>query len=211
MRRPRQIGQLFGVTITISVGIVGALVLIVLGLCLAYAFLPTERALLDFIALALTAAGGVGGAFYLAESLRAQVEQQRSTEAFALMARWNSPDLLDARRAWHTISDTFQDKGAAAVKDFLLDPKQTDQVLNVRHVLNFLEEIAMAVTHEHADEDLLHDFFAGIVKRAHEALGQWIPDHRRKTGRNTIWERFDQLYTRWETGYPIQPKGMPKT
>ncbi|HUO04565.1 MAG TPA: DUF4760 domain-containing protein [Candidatus Binataceae bacterium] len=64
--------------------------------------------------------------------------------------------------------------------------------------MNFYEEIAMAVKHEHADEELLAGFFGSIIERASKAFEKWIPEHRRLTGRTDIWDQFDWLCERWQ-------------
>jgi hypothetical protein len=104
-------GVLFGTDLSIRIGIFSALVILVVGFSVAYWFLPSNRDTVTFVALALTAAGTLGGTFYLAETIRDQNRQQRNTYAFSLMARWNSPDLFHARRYWLLVTETFQKPG----------------------------------------------------------------------------------------------------
>jgi hypothetical protein len=192
-----KLGTLLGFSITVRVPIVGALGILVIALCLGYILAPTYRDSLTFLALAITAAATIGGTFYVAETIRDQAVQRQRGEAFALMARWNSPDLFYSRKAWSKISSEFQLHGGGAVKTLLQDPASEELQMNVRHILNFLEEIAIAIKSQHADEELLKDAFKSIIFRAGEALKDWIPEHRRVTGRNDIWDQFDDLYTKW--------------
>jgi hypothetical protein len=195
----RKIGQVFGFNVNLSVrlGIVTALSVLVLLLCVGYALLPKDRDPLTFVALAITAAGTIGGTFYVAETIRDQGEQAKRTHAFEMMARWNSPDLFHSRFAWNKISHQFQQNGAGAVRTYLNDPANENDVTNIRHILNFIEEISIAVREDHADGPLLKRAFRSIVMRAHEALSDWISDHRRATARNDIWEEFEWLYSAW--------------
>ncbi len=88
--------------------------------------------------------------------------------------------------------------GPSAVKALLLDPKQERVAANIRYMLNFLEELAVAIKEEHGDRGFLKGAFQGIVARAHDALSEWIIEHRLVTGRQDIWEQFDVLYETWQ-------------
>jgi hypothetical protein len=196
---------LFDTDLSIRIGIFSALVVLVLVFSFAYWWFPAHRDTLTFVALAITAAGTLGGTFYLAETIRDQNRQQRNSYAFSLMARWNSPDLFHARRYWLTVTETFQkpgkDGGPEGVESLLsktpTNEEERNAVHNIRHILNFIEEIAVAVKFEHASEEMLKLFFAGIVERAYEAFANWIPEHRKTTGRPLIWEQFYWLHSRW--------------
>lgn len=175
------------------------LAIAVIGLTLAYYYFYLNVPLRDtitFAALALTAAAGIGSGFYLAQSLRMQAEQQKQAEAFALIARWNSPDLFYARNASFKALQVFQSQGEASVRE-LLD-KDESVANNARHVLNFLEELAIAVRIGHVDEELVSDAFAGLVIRSFKAYESWINEHRRVTGRQKLWTELETLYRRWE-------------
>jgi Domain of unknown function (DUF4760) len=205
----RKVGQIFSGEIPIRVGILGVLGGVVLLLLLVYVLLPVYHDSEVFLALALTAAATIGGTFYLAETIREEAEQEKTNRAFELIARWNSPDMFHARTSWHKITETFQEKvagGADGVKSLLLSPDQLIANHNVRYLLNFFEEIALAVRHHHADEPLLKSFFGSIIARGDEALKTWIPEHRRFTGRSDIWCEFDWLSEKW---HKESRKGLP--
>lgn len=198
-------GVLFGTNISIRVGIFTALAILILTFSILFFVFPKQHDTLTFLAIALTAAGTLGGTFYLAETIRDQSRQQRNAYAFALMARWNSPDLFYARRSWMTVIETFQKTGKEGGPhgvNALLSRTPTNEeerhlVDNIRHILNFLEEIAISVKSEHAAEDMLILFFEGIVERASEAFETWIPEHRKSLGRPGIWAQFLWLHDRW--------------
>jgi hypothetical protein len=147
----------------------------------------------------LTAAATIGGAFYVAETIREQAREGKRAAAFSFVERWNHPAFFYARQSWHEISQVFQRDGADGVQKLLADEAKKQILHDVRHILNFLEEIAMAVREDYADQEILKTFFTGIVIRAHEALADWMPEHRRKTGRPKIWEQFYLLYDAWKT------------
>jgi hypothetical protein len=197
-RMPQQrIGQIAGFNIPISVGVFGVSALLVVGFSVAFAFLPSYRDVITFVALAVTAAGGVGGAFYVAQSLAMQLEQQREQEAFSLIARWNSPDLFHSRAACYKALDLHnKQKDAGAVTELLKSDAQL--ALNARHVLNFLEELAIAVRIEHVDEELAARAFAGLVIRSYRAFNPWINEHRTAAQRQKLWSELEALYEKWQ-------------
>jgi hypothetical protein len=201
--KDRKIGQVLGININLSVGILSTLALLVVALCLAYGFFPKYRDTVTFVALALTAAATIGGTFYVAETIREQAGERTRAAAFSFVERWNSPSLFYTRQSWHQITEAFQKKegGGAEGVSKLLDEEGKSQLRHdVRHILNFLEEIAIAIRQDYADEEILKTFFIGVVIRAHEALSVWVPAHRRNTGRPKIWDQFFLLYDSWKSG-----------
>jgi hypothetical protein len=191
----RKIGDLVGLNIRIRIPILAGLVIIMGILCIAYIEFPANHDATNFVSLALTAVAGIGAAFYLGEGLRAQVEQQRQIEAFALIARWNSPDLFYARGVCHEALSAFQKDGKKGIDLYLADENKAE---NARHVLNFLEELAIAKRASHVDEQILERAFAGLVIRAFKAFEPWIDQHRRTIGRQKIWNELEALYKDWE-------------
>ncbi len=187
-------GQFFRANIPITVGLAGILAVLVLGISVAYWYFPTNREPILFFAIAVTAAATLSGTFYLGAALRMNVVQQSQLAAFALMARWNSPELFHSRADCHRVLDAFRARGVEGVTEAL----RAEQVaMNIRHVLNFLEEISIAVKVGHVDEELLASAFAGLVIRAYNALGAWIGEHRRISGRQKVWAELEWLYERW--------------
>lgn len=142
----------------------------------------------------MTAAATLGATFYVGSALRMGVVQRSQIAAFALMARWNSPELFHSRADCYRVLDAFRTKGAAGVTE-VLGPENAQ--MNVRHVMNFFEEVAIAVKVGHVDEELLASAFAGLIIRAYNALGAWVAEHRRLTGRQKVWAEVEWLYTRW--------------
>jgi hypothetical protein len=192
----RKLGEFLGFTITISIGIFGVLLLLVLLFTAGFIWLPSERNGIEFFALAVTAAGTLGGSFYVGESLRRGQDEQIKREAFGLIARWNSPDLFHARSASFKALQLYDQSGDKAVRE-LLD-KDELVAANVRHVLNFLEEVAIAIRVGYADETILADAFAGLVLRCFRTYQSWIAEHRSNTKRQKMWIELEGLYKRWE-------------
>jgi hypothetical protein len=194
----QRVGQITRFNIPISVGIFGlSAIIVVVFVALFYEF-PTYNKDITFLALAATAAGGIGGAFYVGKSLALQLEQQQRMESFSLIARWNSPDHFYARSACYQALSVYDaSKKSESVTALLKqDPKVAE---NARQILNFLEEIAIAVRVGHVDGELTAAAFAGLVKRVYAAFQPWINEHRSVAGRQKIWSELEGLYERWKT------------
>jgi len=193
--RQKKPGQFFRANVPITVGISGILALLVIGLTGAHWWFPDYRDTVVFFSLAVTAAATLSATFYVGTALRMSVVQQSRGAAFGLMARWNSPELFHSRADCHRVLDAFRSSGAAGVSEAL---KAENVQMNIRHVLNFFEEVAIAVRTGHVDEELLANAFAGLIIRAYNALGAWITEHRRLTGRQKVWAELQWLYERWK-------------
>jgi hypothetical protein len=68
---------------------------------------------------------------------------------------------------------------------------------NVGHVLNFLEELALAKHVGGADPVLAREMFEGIVLGLWQALRPWIENRRQLRRRPKIWMHFDALQAEW--------------
>ncbi len=133
-----RIGELFHVrfTVTITVGVIAFL--IGAGLVLLYAYFPKQRALLQFVAAASAAAGGVTAAYYVGASVRDAARTQDATRkeqgdaqkalleervhaeqirrVFDLSARWGDPALSPARNTMSRLLEEFK-KSALGAED----------------------------------------------------------------------------------------------
>lgn len=167
------------------------LAIVVMVLTLLYGFLPQAREVIGFITLVLTAAGGLAAAHYLSESLRMQVDQQKRTEAFHFIERWNDPQMFYVRSACYEALDLGQSRGKDAVKELLRE--KPNLAVNARQLLNLLEEIAIAVRVGHVDEELVVSFFLTLVTRAYRSFEAWIEDHQRIVGTQRIWQELKAL------------------
>ena len=195
----REAGDLFSANVTVTVG--GLLALAVAGLTFLHWYLPDYRGTIVFFSIAVTAAAGLAGSFYIANTLRLQLDQSRENSrrrplevALILLARWNDPDIFDSRSSCNAVLEKYKEKGNEGVVE-LLENAQTAQ--QVRHILNFFEEIAMLVKGGYADEELVAGAFSGLVTRTYSALAGWIIEHRRTSGRDRVWIEFQWLNDRW--------------
>jgi hypothetical protein len=210
----KKLGRIAAVQIPVVITTFGILALAVLGLTLAYWLLPGYRAVVTFFALACAGAASISSAFYLAASIRLETEQRQKQEetdsakrsedashrrrlaAFSFMERWSDPGFFYYRKAFHEVIEAFRTAGPDAAKQVITRP---DNESNVRTVLNFLEELAIAAREEHADRELLCRAFAGIVIRAYNATHPWYEEHRKRDSRPQVFQELEWLYNEWKT------------
>ena len=73
--------------------------------------------------------------------------------------------------------------------------------LHTTSLLNFWEEMAIAVLAKEADEGLLKEFFFTPVIRYFMTVKGYIDDKRTRTGQTTAYIKYEELNKRWS------PKG----
>ena len=192
--------KLFETKITFTIG--GALALLVIVLFGTYIMVPeSHQGAVIFFGAALTVAGALATAFYTGRVLSLQVmvhEQSPQDIAFRFSERWNDPQMFHTRDACRQIMDMLSPTvDAARAKDEL----EADEVMrrNLRPILNFLEELALAIRTERADQEITRRFFAGIVTNVFLVTEEWIKDQRAHRKRPQLWVEFEWLYKTWRS------------
>lgn len=162
---------------------------------------PLDRPTVAFLAAALAAAGAIAGAFYIGRTLHVHLEREARTPqdaAFRYMERWNDPAMFHARHVCREIIDTLGPQGPEKVKEDL--DKNLEKRTNVGHILNFLEELSVAVQMKRTDETLTRRQFEGLAIRLYQLLTPWIEEQRRIRGRPKLWVEIQWLYENWGPG-----------
>ena len=174
-----------------------------------------------FFAAAVAAAGAILTAFYSARSLAinarylereeirsrsvSEAEERRHREllereearhksrsALDLASRWNDPSMYHVRL---TVRELFDEDHKPP--NFLQNLEKNK--VNVIHFLNFLEEIAIVIERENADEAILRDAFEGVVSTACSKLHSWIQNYRINRHRPKLWIKLESLNKKWTT------------
>lgn len=196
---------------TLGIGIV--LGVFVAACTIMYFLVPAsyQQALL-FFAAACAAAGQLAAAFYAARVLeftsRSNLEvfqtssrlrdeerlraQKICAQSFA--TRWNDATMFHARRHCQALIDEKggQDHVISLIKS------TPDNTTNVKHVLNFLEELAISIDSELCSDDVAKKFFGGIVVKIWHAVDFYVRQHRIDRARPLIWAGLESLYDRWK-------------
>jgi hypothetical protein len=147
-------------------------------------------------------AAGALGAYYVGRAL-AQTIQQRSesiteqkiARAFEFHRRWNDPALAQIKANFRELIECGKAHMAEHVEELI--NKDAAKRLAVVEVLNFFEELAIAVHTGVADNDTLCRGFRGPLTGYHATLEAWIKQHRSSKKRPTMWIELEKLVEKW--------------
>jgi hypothetical protein len=196
-RRRRRRGG-WRVAFTITFGIIA--VVVGAGLILLYLFWASARDELRFVVAALATVGGVASAYYIGSGLRATAESEKLTRTFAYPARWGDPPWAPARKATAELLKECQGKPEAerlaAIQKALKAKPELER--DIIAVLNYLEELALAVNLGVVDEQIVKRFYRSTVVRGYRALAPWVKTHRDERESETIWSEIEALYDTWK-------------
>jgi hypothetical protein len=146
----------------------------------------------DRAAIAFTATV-LGGAFALYTYLQG-IDERRTQSAHHLIERWTKPDMISMRA---TLMDIMEGRLDPA-KLTRGDPAMQESRLLIVSVLNFLEEISIAVIKRTANEDRLKDFFSSITEQSFAKLEDWIKHERKIDNEPAYYCEFEKLVARWK-------------
>lgn len=149
-------------------------------------------------------AAGALGAYYVGRAL-AQTIQQRSesiteqkiARAFEFHRRWNDPALAQIKANFRELIESGRAHMAEHVEE-LID-KDSAKRLAVVEVLNFFEELAIAVHTGVADNDTLYRGFRGPLSEYYATLEPWVKRHRSSKKRPTMWIELEKLVEKWNS------------
>jgi hypothetical protein len=128
------------------------------------------------------AAALLGGATAV-YSLLVSAQSTRNAAARKFIERWTDPGFADYRKA---ISDIANANSLAG-----LDRQK------ILAILNFWEEIAVAVLSKEANETLLKDFFRSAAVKCFLVAKAWIEEQRKTHNQPSGYIEYERLYTRW--------------
>jgi hypothetical protein len=159
----------FSIPLVVVVAIVGLTVIV------AYGRVREYRDTIQF------ASGLVGGAVAI-YALLLNVQTRRSTAASRFVERYNEPTFAELRKVLSKAIST---------------PSHTLEPHSVRSLLNFFEEMAIAVNSKEADEKLARGFFFSISGKFYRALEGQIRDLREAGNQPTAFIEYEKMYRRW--------------
>jgi hypothetical protein len=173
-------------------------------LTLVFHYHKEWRESMNFGIAAGALAAGALGAYYVGRAL-AQTIQQRSefvteqkiARAFEFHRRWNDPTLAQIKANFRELIES----GKAHIPDHVEELIEADKAKRtaVVEVLNFFEELAIAVHTGVADNDTLARGFRAPLNTYHATLQPWIKQHRSSKKRPTMWIELDRLVERWNS------------
>lgn len=125
---------------------------------------------------------------------------------FSYVARWNNHDFKkqDIIALMREVRKLNEKEGRIHILEQLGD--KAELMSELVCILNFLEEMSLAISNKVVDEDILKDFFRGIVKDFHEAFRPWL--NERAIQKPDVYMRFRNLYDVWLGNKSTSPKKL---
>jgi hypothetical protein len=157
---------------------------------------PAWRETMTFAIAAGALSAGALAAYYIGRGL-SQTIQQRSeslsqekiARAFEFLRRWNDPSLLQIKANFREIIESGKAHVAEEVERVIQNDRAKKNA--VVEILNFFEELAIAVHTGVADNDTLYRGFRGPLGEYYATLREWIQRHRSSKARSTMWEELE--------------------
>lgn len=196
-------GHLFEVKFPVTYSVVIAIIIIVMAVGYWFVAKDVEKTAL-FFAAAVTAGAVVTSTFFTARTLQAFIRQaserrQRENDldnfgmrlrAMAYGERWNDATMFHVREVCRAALDEVAEGGNIIE---VTKGKET----NVSHLLNFFEEIGLAIDDSLADEELLRRQFSGLITPLWRTLFPWVQIRRKKFNDDSLWVKVQWLSERW--------------
>lgn len=204
---PDKYGQ-FTIKLSLRVGV--SLFLISLGLTGIHALKKEYRETLTFLVTALATSAGAASAVYalrgIEQSAVAQeLDRQQNKEAQLIdrtlpyIARWNDPQYWQARKTASEFNLLRNNQIINNEEQFLKDylHKNTDAKQELLNILNFLEEVSLGLQKGIFKEDLLYDYYRGIICDFCKTFHYLIKQRREEKNNQKIFKALTDLYEKW--------------
>jgi Domain of unknown function (DUF4760) len=115
--------------------------------------------------------------------------------ALNIISEWNKPEMTKIANTLKLLFDDFVGKKNS---EFIQKIQtEADVRFSVIAILNYFEKIGAAVSFEVADENLLKDYFLGLVNGFWHGLNEYIIVRRKEREDDDIFIQFEQLYKKW--------------
>ena len=163
-----------------------------------YFFLPAHKDLATFIAIAVGAAAAIVSAFYIAQSVYANVQSEEMTRTMSLTSEWNTTSLFDSKKAVigliKPIADKPREERLRIIQERIKDDDMLE--LNITNVLNYLEDLSVLVDKGFVNEDVIRELYQTNVLRYYDVFEPWIADLRNRRG-SRLYIGLESLCRKW--------------
>ena len=197
MQRANTLVEIPRVSVTIGV----ALTILAAAITVGYVFVsPEYKSAVVVFGTGIAASGAIASAIYMGRTLAIYIERDSHGPReimFDYFKRWNDPQMFHTREVCRQVMN-MQEKSENERKNELNN--NNNLRVNIRSVLNFLEELALSVRLGRVDVDIAKRMFAGIVISVYHATEPWIRDQRNVRNRPQLWAELTWLYQEWSRG-----------
>jgi hypothetical protein len=196
---PDKIGQ-FTISISLRIGLISFFAAFVITLLFYNVKNKDDRDSLTFFVTALATSAGITSAVYALRSIKQNAESQIIDRTLTYIQRWNNPEYLPVRKTAQEIHQLLHKQPPGEQAKFLLDYLDKNPAIRqeITNVLNFLEEMSLCIKNKIIKEELLLDFYKGIVKTYYEDFHVYITEKRRERDNPNIYIALTNLYERWK-------------
>jgi len=171
MTKPNsQIDKIGTINPRIDLKVSGVVGLISVLLIILYTNKPDWRKNLEFIASTLTAGAAIASAIYF---VRNSEHESKNREK-------------ELKIDYTFIHEKFESKD-----------KNVNLKQQIVLILNFFEELAIAVENEVVDEKIVFDSYKSIISRYYNLFSTWIVEIRRLGNNNRYYKSLESLYQKW--------------
>ncbi len=165
------------IQIRLSVPALAIIVLLAGGIVYLFAVSSADHR--ETIKFAAALLGGATAVY----SLLVSAQSTRNAAARKFIERWTDPGFADYRKAMSEMANT--NSLAGLNRQMILA------------ILNFWEEIAIAVLSKEANETLLKDFFRSVAVKCFLVAKDWVVEQRKTHNHPAAYIQYERLYGRW--------------
>jgi len=198
----RPVGQIAEIRFPVGISLILALLVCLAGLI--FWCYPKLHDVLNFLGSGFAMAAGVVAAYYIGRTLQATVRQRdealssdKVNKAFTFIYRWNSAP-FEERKHWRALLEKLKPQSATAIAAALRGGPERAITVDV---LNFFEEMSLAINEGLADEETLRKFFRDMLEIYYGLFGEWIHEQRTDSirPRPRVYVEFEQVAKQWQT------------
>lgn len=191
-KEPGEVFRIPGFSVTKLLILVGMAIILTI-LFYEYGQLRTT---IVFGASALGVAGAIYSALLASENLQGVIKHRQLDFSFGYMVRWNDPAFSKLKHRWREILEVIRGRSPEDIEKLLNENKE-DRTTAV-DVLNFFEEMAIAIKFGTADELILREAFHGIIIDYYSTAEPWIERHRAAKARPRFLCELEELRDKWK-------------
>ena len=207
MTKPNsQIDKIGTINPRIDLKVSGVVGLISVLLIILYTNKPDWRKNLEFIASTLTAGAAIASAIYFVRNSEHESKNREKElkidRALALNNRWHQISQVNLNDEVLSFIAELQNKADVDKYTFIHEKFESkDKNVNLKQqivlILNFFEELAIAVENEVVDEKIVFDSYKSIISRYYNLFSTWIVEIRRLGNNNRYYKSLESLYQKW--------------
>lgn len=195
------------VVFKISIGYLALYFLLIAGIALGLACFYAQadantRSIIAYGSSLLGAMIALCTLLYTAQNIRRSNEEKLSVAASKFMERWNAPSYFDLKTRWRVLREELEPLSPEQ-RSIQLSSDSSKRTTAVE-ILNFLEEMAVAIHTRSVDEELLKRFFRSIVIRHWDIYEYWIRQHRKKPQSERFCIELEKVVDSWRAAPPAK-------